>query len=128
LDLHALGAEPMRVIELSPNRQGERGWRIEREARSASPGLHLNVLALAGAIAQIEPLGESGVRLRLADGRQAELRFAAQGWGGELRLLDAQGQALWRGPLPSTLAPAPLFVGDPAPAERARPVDYVAPP
>ena len=126
LDLHALGPEPLRLIELPANRAGERGWRIEREARSASPGVHLNVLALAGALTQVEPLGETGVRLRMSDGRQASLRFAAQGWGGELELLDAQGQALWRATLPTNLAPPPLFVGDPPPPERTRPTDYVA--
>ncbi|MBB5203633.1 hypothetical protein HNQ51_000926 [Inhella inkyongensis] len=128
LDLHALGAEPLRVTELAANRAGERGWRIEREARSASPGLYLNVLALPGALAQVEALGEGGVRLRLSDGRQASLRFAQQGWGGDLELLDAQGQPLWKAALPSTIAAPPLFMGDAAPAERARPADYLAPP
>lgn len=109
LDVHAV--QPAGAAWQGASVDG--GARLERslEGRSA---LFLHVLGAQGAVQSVERLeGPATVKVRLADGRVATLRFNAEGFGGSLELLDAQGRVLTQGALPGTVTAPPLFTGTP---------------
>lgn len=85
------------------------GARLELTQTGTST-LFLNVLGTQGSVQSVERLdGAASVRIKLADGRTATLRWSDTGFGGSFELLDAQGRALSQGALPSTVVAPPLF-------------------
>ena len=73
----------------------------------------LHVFSLNGAVAsasRADAPGQTGVQLKLADGRSATLRFSTQGSGASLELRGADQSPLFGGPLPAGVTPPPLFV------------------
>jgi hypothetical protein len=78
--------------------------------------LHVIATTAAGgassvrAVAAASPAtGQTGVRIELADGRVATLRFANAQPGGNLEITSASGTVLSSGALPNTVTAPPLF-------------------
>jgi len=96
-------------------RKGMRaGVLVDVADSNGSASMFLHVLSTNGAVdsaTRLDGPGQVGTQIRFADGRAATVRFSTRAGGGaslELRAADQTLQSA--GPLPSTVAPPPLFV------------------
>ncbi len=89
------------------------GVRVDVADSGSAGSVFLHVFSLNGAVvsaSRSDAPGQTGVQLRLADGRSATLRFSTQGSGGSLELRAADSSTLFGGALPAGVTPPPLFV------------------
>ncbi len=88
------------------------GHRVDVADTTGTGSRFLHVLGLDGSVASVarsDAAGQTGVQVRLADGRTATVRFSTAGHGGTLDLRSAGDASLFNGPLPTTVASLPLF-------------------
>jgi hypothetical protein len=88
------------------------GHRVDVADSAGTGSRFLHVFGLDGSVASAtrsDAAGQTGVRVNLADGRTATVRFSTAGRGGTLELRTAEGASLFNGPLPATVATMPLF-------------------
>ena len=94
-------------------RKGMRGGvRIDVADTAGTASYFLHVASLDGSVSSAvrsDAPGQTGVQLRLADGRTALVRFSNQGSGGSVELLSATKTAEFSGTLPSGVQALPLF-------------------
>lgn len=105
-----LTAEVRAWPEMRKNMQG--GVRVDVGDTAVGPSLFMHVFSLDGAVASAarsDAPGQTGVLLKLADGRSATARFSNQGSGGTLDLRAADQSAQFGGALPTGVTPPPLF-------------------
>ena len=79
---------------------------------AGTQSLFLHVMGTNGdvsAVARSDASGQTGVQVTLADGRRVTARFANDGTGGTLQILQAGGATLLSGNLPTTVSAPPLF-------------------
>jgi hypothetical protein len=101
-------------------REIQSGWRIDAQDNSASGGPFLHVIGTGGSVASAASLdgpGYTGARVRLADGREALVRFGTETAGASLTLtgnrsangLEGDKTAMFDARLPNTVQTPALY-------------------
>jgi hypothetical protein len=92
------------------------GWRIDAADKNASGGPFLHVIGTAGSVAsaaRVDAPGQIGARLRLADGREAVVRFGLDVPGASLTLtgngLEGDKTVMFDANLSNTVQPPALY-------------------
>ena len=88
------------------------GPRVDVADSTGTGSRFLHVFGLDGSVASVarsDAAGQTGVQIKLTDGRTATVRFSTAGHGGTLDLRTAGDASLFNGPLPTTVASLPLF-------------------
>jgi hypothetical protein len=115
LDVWLLGPEGAtpQVVDWTTDDDMSGGWRLD-VAHSSGDGRSrfLHVLSVEGAVTDAVAVSEGsleGADLLLVDGGSAEFRFAADSWGGTLRVLDAAGAETLTAALEPGVAELPVM-------------------
>ncbi len=137
------GGNTLRVMTLAPanaatdvvtstfwnaDRSASRDWWRAEVSQTGTSTFFLHVMDTNGAVlsaTRADAEGQVGARIQLADGRVATARFAINALGGTLDVQGANGEVQASGALPATIAPPPVFAGDPPPQVRPAPAVYV---
>jgi len=109
------------------DRSASRDWWRAEVSQTGTANVFLHVMDTNGAVlsaTRADAEGQVGARIQLADGRVATARFAINALGGTLDVQGANGEVQVAGALPATIAPPPVFAGDPPPAPRPAPQLY----
>jgi Heparinase II/III-like protein len=117
LDVHRLAPQGLSYQVTDPMVDFEETWsqgakQVNVTDSTGTQSIFLHVLGTNGSVkltTASDAAGQTGVRIDLADGRVALVRFANNAPGGALTLTAADGTALSAGPLPSTVQAPALF-------------------
>lgn len=107
---HQLDVFPVAPAGLIPTVVG--GTRVEIADAAGDRSRFLNVLGTDGAVRSVSPAndaGRTGVQVLLADGRQVVVHFSDDASGGTLHIVDAGGNLVQDGALPTSVVAPPLF-------------------
>lgn len=124
LDVHTLAP-----ADVQGSWQG--GARVEIADAAAGSSFFLNVLGANGAVQQAarsDGEGQTGVRIDLADGRVATVRFGNEAAGGRLQLAAADGSTLLDTSLAQGVQTPPVFTDTPVPIPAPVPNPSPTPP
>jgi len=117
LDVHRVAPQGLSYLVTDPMTDFDEIWNQSAKQVNVTDGagtqtIFLHVLGTNGSVkltTAADVSGQTGVRIDLADGRVAVVRFANNALGGTLTLTGADGSTLSSGALPTSVQAPALF-------------------